>query len=100
MALAGNVGAMINRPQPFDGPRAFFGEDQGVYLVTVHDHALLDFLHAAHAAGVEAEPRGRPGGTRVIFELAEADHVVPLAALRAAHEGFFPTLMGVDAALA
>ena len=100
MALAGNVGAMINRPQPFEGLRAFFGEDQGVYLVTVHDHALVDFLHAAHAAGVEAAALGRTGGTRLIFELPDADHVVTLEALRTAHQGFFPTLMGADAALA
>jgi len=100
MALAGNVGAMINRPQPFDAPRAFFGEDQGVYVVTVHDHALLDVLHGAHAAGVEAEPLGRTGGTRLIFELPDSDYAVSLQALRSAHEGFFPALMGADAALA
>ncbi|HEU0044378.1 phosphoribosylformylglycinamidine synthase subunit PurL [Sphingomonas sp.] len=100
MALAGHVGAMINKPQPFGCARAFFGEDQGVYLVTVHDHALMGFLHAAHAAGVPAEPLGRTGGTRLIFERAHADYALPLAALREAHEGFFPKLMGADAALA
>ena len=100
MALAGNVGAMINRPQPFGCARSFFGEDQGVYVLTVHDHALMPFLHAAHAAGVPAEPLGRTGGTRLIFELPDADHAVPLTALRTAHEGFFPRLMGADAALA
>jgi phosphoribosylformylglycinamidine synthase len=100
MALAGNVGAMINKPQPFGCARAFFGEDQGVYVVTVHDHALIDFLHAAHAAGVPAEPLGRTGGTRLIFERAHADYAVPLGALRDAHERFFPELMGADAALA
>ena len=100
MALAGNVGAMINRPQPYGAARSFFAEDQGVYLVTVHDHALLPFLHAAHAAEVTAEPMGRTGGTRLIFELADTDHAVPLSALRDANEGFFPKLMGEDAALA
>ena len=100
MALAGNIGAMIDRKQPHDGAAAWFAEDQGVYLVTVHDHALLDFLHAASDAGVEAEPMGRTGGKRLIFELPKADHAVSLDALRAAHEGFFPTLMGADAALA
>ena len=100
MALAGNIGAMIDRKQPHDGAAAWFAEDQGVYLVTVHDHALLDFLHAASDAGVEAEPMGRTGGKRLIFELPKADHAVSLDALRTAHEGFFPTLMGADAALA
>ncbi|MBI0475234.1 phosphoribosylformylglycinamidine synthase subunit PurL [Sphingomonas sp. MA1305] len=100
MALAGNIGAMIDRKQPFGCARSFFAEDQGVYVVTVHDHALVDFLAEAHAAGVEAEPLGRTGGKRLIFERPDRDDVVTLDALRSAHEAFFPTLMGSDAALA
>ena len=45
-------------------------------------------------AGVEAEPLGRTGGKRLIFERPERDDVVTLDALRTAHEGFFPALMG------
>ncbi|RYD19809.1 MAG: phosphoribosylformylglycinamidine synthase II, partial [Lysobacteraceae bacterium] len=86
--------------QPYDCARSFFAEDQGVYIVTVHDHALLDFLGAAHAADVEVEPLGRTGGKRLIFERPDRDDVVALDSLRAAHEGFFPALMGSDAALA
>jgi phosphoribosylformylglycinamidine synthase II len=100
MALAGGIGAMINRAMPFDAPRSFFAEDQGVYVVTVHDHALLDFMTEAHGAGVLVEPLGRTGGTRLIFELPDADFAVKLEDLRSAHESFFPTLMGADAALA
>ena len=99
MALAGTMGAMVDRKQPFDCARAFFAEDQGVYVVTVDDHALLDFLGAAHAAGVEVEPLGRTGGKRLIFERPDRDDVVSLDALRAAHEGFFPQLMQGEAAL-
>jgi phosphoribosylformylglycinamidine synthase len=94
MALAGNMGAMIDRKQPFDCAHSFFAEDQGVYIVTVEDGALMDFLGAAHAAGVEAEPMGRTGGKRLIFERPNRDDVVTLETLRSAHEGFFPTLMG------
>ncbi|KQS01857.1 phosphoribosylformylglycinamidine synthase [Sphingomonas sp. Leaf357] len=94
MALAGGIGAMIDRKQPFDCAHSFFAEDQGVYIVTVEDSALMDFLGAAHAAGVEAEPMGRTGGKRLIFERPNRDDVVTLDALRTAHEGFFPTLMG------
>ena len=93
MALAGNIGAMIDRKQPFDCAHSFFAEDQGVYIVTVEDSALMDFLAAAHAAGVEAEPMGRTGGKRLIFERPKRDDVVALETLRNAHEGFFPTLM-------
>ena len=68
--------------------------------MTADDHALADFLHAAHAASVEVEPLGRTGGKRLIFERPDRDDVVTLDALREAHEGFFPRLMGADAALA
>lgn len=98
MALAGDIGAMIDRKQPFGCAESFFAEDQGVYVVTVHDHALADFLQAALEAGVEAEPLGRTGGKRLIFERPNRDDVVTLEALRAAHEGFFPALMGAAAA--
>jgi phosphoribosylformylglycinamidine synthase len=43
--------------------------------VTPHDHALADFLHAAHLAGVEVEPLGRTGGKRLIFERPDRDDV-------------------------
>ena len=99
MALAGDIGAMIDRKQPFDCAGSFFAEDQGVYVVTVDDAALLDFLAAAQDAGVEVEPLGRTGGKRLIFERPDRDDVVTLDALRTAHEGFFPRLMGADAAL-
>ncbi|MGJ3627547.1 AIR synthase related protein [Sphingomonas sp. MMS24-JH45] len=91
MALAGNIGAMIDRKQPFDCAGSFFAEDQGVYIVTVDDAALLDFLAAAQDAGVEVEPLGRTGGKRLIFERPDRDDVVTLDALRTAHEGFFPS---------
>jgi phosphoribosylformylglycinamidine synthase len=100
MALAGNIGAMIDRKQPWDCAGSFFAEDQGVYIVTCDDHAMLDFLHHAHAAGVEVEPLGRTGGKRLIFERPDRDDVIALDTLREAHEGFFPKLMTADAALA
>ncbi len=93
MALAGNVGALINSPAPF-GKAGYFAEDQGLYVATVADNCLLTFLKRAHAAGVEVEAIGRTKGSRLIFELPDGDHAVSLADLRAAHEGFFPALMG------
>ena len=78
-------------------PEALFAEDQGLYIVTLRDHALLGFLAGASAAGIAVQTLGRTAGTRLIFELAAGDHCVPLADLRRAHEGFFPKLMGGDA---
>ena len=94
MALASGIGAMINEAQPFGVAGSFFGEDQGLYLVTVPDDHLAEFLVDAAEADVPADPIGRTIRDRLIFELDEGDWCVSLADLRAAHEGFFPTLMG------
>jgi phosphoribosylformylglycinamidine synthase len=94
MALASGIGAMINEAQPFGIAGSFFGEDQGLYLVTVPDEALAEFLTDAGAANVPADPIGRTIKDRLIFELDEGDWCVTIADLRAAHEGFFPKLMG------
>jgi len=99
MALAGNVGALINKLAP-PSNAALFAEDQGLYVATICDNCLLTFLARAHAAGVEVEAIGRTCGTRLIFELPNGDHAVPLAELRKAHEGFFPALMGGEPAVA
>jgi len=96
MALAGNIGAIVQAHEPeapFADARAFFAEDQGIYIVTVSDAALASFLAEADTAGVPVQPIGRTCGTRLVFELADSDHAIPLADLRAAHEGFFPKLM-------
>ncbi|WP_294307416.1 AIR synthase-related protein, partial [uncultured Sphingomonas sp.] len=100
MALAGNIGALIQFPEQGEACRQLFAEDQGLYIATVEDTALMDFLANAHQAGVEVERIGRTAGTRLIFEREDGDFVVALDDLRGAHEGFFPALMGVDAALA
>ncbi|WP_448661749.1 phosphoribosylformylglycinamidine synthase subunit PurL [Sphingomonas sp. CJ20] len=100
MALASGIGAIIDQPQPFGIAGSFFGEDQGLYVVTVADEALADFLVAADNAGLAADPIGRTIASRLIFELEDGDFCVDLTDLRNAHEGFFPALMGSDAALA
>jgi phosphoribosylformylglycinamidine synthase len=99
MALAGNVGAMINKLRP-ERAADLFAEDQGLYVATICDDCLLTFLRRAHAAGVEVEAIGRTCGTRLIFELPDSDHTIPLADLREAHESFFPKLMANEPAIA
>jgi phosphoribosylformylglycinamidine synthase len=100
MALAGGIGAIIDRPLIRPVTEALFAEDQALFVVTIRDQALLDFLFSTDAAGVDVIPIGRTAGKRIIFELPHGDYVVTLDELRTAHEGFFPTLMGADAALA
>ncbi|MET3724128.1 phosphoribosylformylglycinamidine synthase subunit PurL [Sphingomonas trueperi] len=99
MALASNIGAILDQPQPFGVAGSWFGEDQGLYVVTVKDEALADFLVAADKAGLAADPIGRTIANRIIFEMEEGDFCVSLADLRTAHEGFFPALMGAAEAV-
>ena len=85
---------MLHAPLPCGVACSLFGEDQGLYVATIADHLLLDTLTAADTAGVEIERIGRTIAGRIIFELPDNDYVVTLDRLRAAHEGFFPQLMG------
>jgi phosphoribosylformylglycinamidine synthase len=74
-----------------------FGEDQGRFVVSTRDPDAV--RAAANAAQLFAVPIGTTGGTSIDFDLVERGGVqsVSLAELRAAHEGFFPALMGADA---
>ena len=79
-----------------------FGEDQGRYVVTASDEARRSCRRSssrsrcllASSAAPAADRTGSTDSTR------GNECEVPLADLRAAHEGFFPALMGADAALA
>jgi phosphoribosylformylglycinamidine synthase subunit PurL len=86
MALAGRIGAMLD---PIDDVAELFGEDQGRYVVTA-------------PSGVDipnARKIGTVTGHRIAF-LSSANPSVDLDALREAHEGFFPSLMGGELTVA
>ena len=96
MALAGSIGAQLSDwPADWCPAALAFGEDQGRYLLTTRDPDAV----TERAAGDEdlfVARIGTTGGNA----LALGAMSIPLADLRAAHEGFFPNLMGADAALA
>jgi phosphoribosylformylglycinamidine synthase len=77
----------------------WFGEDQSRYIVVAKPGVQLGhFLHHDQEA-VRYGYRGKigiTGGQALRIDESE----LSLADLRAAHEGFFPKLMGADAALA
>lgn len=100
MALAGGIGATVRVPDAVPNPAALvFGEDQGRYIVTTRDVAGV--TARANAAKLFAAPLGVVGGDALTFDLgARGQPSATLDALRSAHEGFFPALMGEDAALA
>src|SRR3546814_14931035 len=100
MALKSDIGVLVSEEQPFGIAESFFGEDQGLSLVTVCDTCLADFLDAAGRADVPVDPVGRPIKDRIVFELPGSDQQVPLAELREAHGGSFQNLLGTHAGLA
>ena len=102
MALAGGTGADVHRYFTYDV--SYFAEDQARYLFTTRDDEPLmtRLLQDAHQAGCSLEVVGKVGGSALILRAEEGQAVadIPIETLRAAHEGFFPRLMGPDAALA
>ena len=101
MALAGDIGLHMTVVEQIPNPAAIlFGEDQGRFVVTTRDPDRV--RAAANAAQLFAVPIGTTGGNRITFDLVGrgGEQSVSLADVRAAHEGFFPRLMGADAALA
>jgi phosphoribosylformylglycinamidine synthase subunit PurL len=106
MALASGLGAFVDTR----GPAAWeltdieflFGEDQGRYLATVASSDIAqEVCKRVEAAGVGFTYLGSVSNSTAINfggPQGTVDHVatVSLADLRAAHEGFFPKLMGSE----
>jgi phosphoribosylformylglycinamidine synthase len=100
MALAGNIGAIFGRSQHFSDTGFWFSESQGQYVVTVSKEKLGQFHRfieeresELHRHGIFVGTRGQTGGNQLILD---AGSMLSLADLRAAHEGFFPKLMGSE----
>ncbi|HEY0855270.1 MAG TPA: AIR synthase-related protein, partial [Devosia sp.] len=91
MAMASGIGAKVNQLDGGDPIPLFFGEDQGRYLVTLPMDKLDHFFEEIYPyAGIFAPWIGTTGGKDLI--LGEA-RPIPVAELKAAHEGWFPEFM-------
>ncbi|MBP7001887.1 phosphoribosylformylglycinamidine synthase subunit PurL [Amaricoccus sp.] len=90
MALAAGVGMEIVSDADVEPAGWFFGEDQGRYLLACAPEATAALLARAGAAGVPLRPVGRAFGTTLRLGAA----AIPLAELRALHEGALPALLG------
>jgi phosphoribosylformylglycinamidine synthase subunit PurL len=88
MALASNVGIELNATSPLHAHIFLFGEDQARYLIATRDAEGL--IARAEAAGVHANVVGHAGGDA--FGSGEL-FSIPLAELRASHEGWMPAFM-------
>jgi phosphoribosylformylglycinamidine synthase len=113
MALASGMGAELSLRYDDSGLQhvaerskgrtaALFGEDQARYIVTLDE---LDDLDGIIQLQRYCNYIGSTGGKSIVVKAynrlsSELLADLPLADLRAAHEGFFPKLMGADTALA
>lgn len=90
MAMASGIGAKVNQLNDHDPILTFFGEDQGRYVVTISRDQLDEFHERSGKAGVFAPWIGTTGGSVLILGDATP---VDVAALKAAHENWFPEFM-------
>ncbi len=89
MALASDVGVELSPTSQTHAHAFLFGEDQGRYLIATEDASAI--VAAGHLAGLNIALAGQAGGTD--FACHELFRI-PLAQLRAAHEGWMPAFMG------
>jgi phosphoribosylformylglycinamidine synthase II len=97
MALAGNIGMTMTVVPQIPNPAAIlFGEDQARYIVATSDPDRVRAI--ANDAQLFAVAIGTTGGHALVFDLVDrgGSQSVSLADLRAAHESFFPKLMGSE----
>ncbi|MFO1185876.1 MAG: phosphoribosylformylglycinamidine synthase subunit PurL [Bauldia sp.] len=91
MAMAGNLGATVQLPAQGSLLAFLFGEDQARYVLTCSAAARTRVEQSAVQAGVPLVHLGEVGGDR----LKIADRVgISVAAMRRAHEAWFPAFMG------
>jgi phosphoribosylformylglycinamidine synthase len=90
MAMASGIGATVNQLNGLSPIPAFFGEDQGRYLVTVRSDDLDAVMDRAEAAGIFAPWIGNTGGSAL--KLGDSG-AISVAKLREAHETWFPAFM-------
>jgi phosphoribosylformylglycinamidine synthase subunit PurL len=97
MALAGGYGATLTdtaRPSNVNTTEWYFGEDQGRYLITTRKGSAseaADLIHRTLSTSNRSRLMvGLVGGSAIVGK----DLSLSLADLRAAHESFFPRLMG------
>ena len=96
MAMASGIGAVVNQLDGGDPIPQFFGEDQARYLVTIKRDFLDSFYDQIYPyADLFVPWIGTTGGTTL--KLGEA-RPIPVADLKAAHEGWFPNYMAGEIA--
>jgi phosphoribosylformylglycinamidine synthase subunit PurL len=88
MAMAGRIGAVLERPSQIPAHAFWFGEDQARYVVTAADADAV--ARWAQAAAVPLTRLGATGGK--VLAIAN-ERPLPIADLSAQYEGWLPAYM-------
>jgi phosphoribosylformylglycinamidine synthase subunit PurL len=86
MALASGLGATLDSMTH----EQLFAEDQARYVLTCKASEAAKIITQAHVKGIDVIGIGNTGGVSIVCGEWQAD----LAALKSAHEGWFPSYMG------
>jgi phosphoribosylformylglycinamidine synthase len=97
MALAGSIGAKLENDCSLR-PDFLFGEHQGCYLVTVSEAQGQQLVDRLEEERFDFAGLGQVGGGAIMIpaDNMQSGVSVALAHIRAAHESFFPKLMGSE----
>ena len=90
MAMAGNIGAVIEVPAGVAAQGFLFGEDQARYVLAVPAASVAGITADAAKAGVPVQPIGVTGTSTLTIE---GQQPIVLADLAKAHEGWLPAYM-------
>jgi phosphoribosylformylglycinamidine synthase len=91
MVLAGGRGVQLDPvPGPLPAHALWFGEDQARYVVAATPDKADAIHKAAAVAKVQLRLLGKVGGDAIVLD---GEPPLPLATLRAAHEGWLPRFM-------
>jgi phosphoribosylformylglycinamidine synthase subunit PurL len=94
MAMAGGIGVVLPEcPVALPCHAYLFGEDQGRYVIAVDGETATEILYSASSKGISVAIVGVTGANSLTLP---GDEAIPVADLRAAHEGWLPEYMAQE----
>lgn len=94
MAMAGEMGASLDKPAHIPAHAFWFGEDQARYVIVAAHGEGPELVRRAEAAGVPLLKIGKTGGDRLILP---GERQIFVETLRDRHETWLPIYMGASA---
>ena len=94
MAMAGDMGASLDKPGSLPTHAYWFGEDQARYVITAAHGQGGEIIRRAESAGVPVTKIGKTGGDRLVLS---GERSIFVESLRDRNETWLPIYMGASA---